>query len=200
MKLYKWIEDNWYKLKYSLDWIDLNRYWDWMISVTTVLQLIYDPKFDYVLRNNKEAIDIACKKWTEEHLKAEKFFDANSWVTEMNPMFMKFISLYNVTPLKREETVYREYKWVKFRWTIDCIGDIDYPLYKWIHNIDRKNSKTESPKYHLQLSGYKWMNWYEWILVYGKDKLKVVHTEDYSEVWQELLDYFITLYLWQKHT
>ena len=99
-----------YKLKDTLDWIDLNRYWDWMISVTTVLQLLYDAKFDYVLRNNKEAIDLACKKWTEEHLKAEKFFDAKSWVTEMNPNFMKFVSLYNVTPLKREETVYREYK------------------------------------------------------------------------------------------
>ena len=187
-----------YKLKDTLDWIDLNRYWDWMISVTTVLQLLYDPKFDYVLRNNKEAVDIAAKKWTEEHYKAEKFFDANSWVTEMNPMFMKFISLYNVTPLKREETVYREYKWIKFRWTIDCIGDIDYPLYKWIYNIDWKNSKTESPKYHLQLNWYEWMNWNKWILVYGKDKLKVVHTEDYSEVWQELVDYFITLYLWKQ--
>lgn len=194
MKLYKWIEDNWYKLKDSLDWIDLNRYGDWTISVTTVLQLIYDPKFDYVFRNNKEAVDIAAKKWTEEHYKAEKFFDANSWVTEMNPNFMKFISLYNVTPLKREETVYREYNWIMFRWTIDCIWDIDYPLYKWIRNIDRKNSNTESPKYHLQLNWYKWFNWYEWILVYGKDKLKVVHIEDYSEVWQELVDYFITLY------
>ena len=183
-----------YKLKDSLDWIDLNRYWDWMISVTTVLQLLYDPKFDYVLRNNKEAVDIASKKWTEEHYKAEKFFDANSWVTEMNPNFLKFVSLYNVTPLKREETVYREYKGVKFRWTIDCIGDIDYPLYKWIYNIDWKNSKTESAKYHLQLSGYHWMNWNEWILVYGKDKLKVVHTHDYSEVWQELVDYFITFF------
>ena len=187
-----------YKLKDSLDWIDMNRYGDWMISVTTVLQLLYDPKFDYVLRNNKEAVDIASKKWTEEHLMAEKFFDANSWVTEMNPMFIKFVSLYNVTPLKREETVYREYKGVKFRWTIDCIGDINYPLYKWIYNIDWKNSKTESPKYHLQLSGYHWMNWNKWILAYGKDKLKVVHTHDYSQVWQELVDYFITLYLWKQ--
>ena len=186
-----------YKLKDKIDF-EVDRYWDWMISVTTILQLLYDPKFDYVLRNNKEAVDIAAKKWTEEHYKAEKFFDANSWVTDMNPMFMKFISLYNVTPLKREETVYREYKWIKFRWTIDCIGDIDYPLYKWIYNIDWKNSKTESSKYHLQLSGYKWFNWNEWILVYGKDKLKVVHTEDYSEVWQELVDYFITLYLWKQ--
>lgn len=185
-----------YKLKDSLDWIDLNRYGDWMISVTTVLQLIYDPKFDYVLRNNKEAIDKACKEWTHEHYRVEKFYDKDSWVIDMNPNFMKFISLYNVTPIKREETVYREYNWIKFRWTIDMIWHCEYyPYLQWTYNIDWKNSKTQSMKYLVQLAWYKWLNWYDWILVYGKDKLIVKeYSWEYDQVWIELVDYFITLY------
>lgn len=198
MNLNEFISTHNYKLKDKIDF-KVNRYGDWMNSVTTILQLLYDPKFDYVLKNNKEAVDAACKKWTEEHLKVEKFFSANSWVTEMNPNFMKFISLYNVTPLKREETVYREYNWFKFRWTIDCIWTIDYPtIWKWTYNIDWKNSKTHSEKYMLQLSWYKWLNRNDWILVYGKDKLKIKeYTWEYDQVWEELINYFITLYLWQ---
>lgn len=200
MNLNEFCKKNWYILKDSLDWINLNRYWDWCVSVTTVLQLLYDPKFDYVLKNNKEAVDKACELWTIEHNNVDKFFDAKSTIKEMNPNFMKFISLYNVTPLKREETLYKEYNWIKFRWTIDMIAHCEYyPYFIWTYNIDWKNSKTHSDKYLLQLAWYKWFNRNDWILVYWKDKLIVKeYSSEYDEVWIELINYFITLHKWEQ--
>ncbi len=195
MNLNDFCKKNWYTLRDTLDWINLNRYEDWY-SVTTVLQLLYDPTFNYIYKTYKAAVDKACKEWTEEHLKVEKFFDAKSGVKAMNANFMKFLSLYNAEPLQREITEYREYNWIMFRWTIDSICMIDYPtIWNSIYNVDWKNSKTHSEKYLLQLAWYKWLNRYDWILVYWKDKLVLKeYTWEYDEVWQELIYYFLKLH------
>lgn len=206
MRLKEWCDSNWYYLKDSLEWINIDRYWDWCVSVTTILKLIVDPKFDYVLQNNKEAVELAASKWTEEHYKAEKFFEKWSWVTDMNLNFTKFHSLYNVDIISTEQTLYKDI-YIKnldkenlsdkytIRWTIDCIGYYeDYPYSKWIANIDYKNSDKHSAKYLMQLAGYKWLNWNNWMLVYGKWKLKVVpYNWELDSLWIELLEYFISL-------
>lgn len=196
MNLKEWCDSNWYHLKDSLEWINIDRYWDWCVSVTTILKLIVDPKFDYVLQNNKEAVELAASKWTEEHYKAEKFFEKWSWVTDMNLNFTKFHTLYNTDIISTEQTLYKEYKWIKVRWTIDCIWNcqsISQSISLEL-NIDYKNSDKHSAKYLMQLAWYKWLNWNNWMLVYGKWKLKVVsYNWELDSIWIELLEYFISL-------
>lgn len=190
MNLKEWCDSNWYYLKDKIDF-DIDRYWDWCISVTTILKLIVDPKFEYVMQNNKEAIEKACINWTAVHKEAEDFFTKWSWVDTINKNFMMFHTLYSIEVIKQEETFYKE--WV--RWTVDVIWMKDDPFWKPIYyNIDYKNSSKHSPKYCLQMWGYKWLNWNDWILVYGKWKLSVIEVQSfYEELFIELKDYFFTL-------
>lgn len=189
LKLKQWCKDNWYYLKNEIDfkwW----RYWDWNVSVTELLKLIWDPKFDFVMFKYKNKVDEAAKIWTQVHSDADHFFNAKSGITKMNKNFMIFHTLYNVEVIKREETLYKD--WV--RWTIDLIGKINYDWVNGIFNIDYKNSDTHSPKYLLQLAWYKWLNWNNWILVYWKTKLRVVHYNwELDDIWLELKDYFFKL-------
>lgn len=202
MNLLEWCESNWYYLK---DKIDFNywRYLDWFVSVTEVLKLIWDPWFEYVMKYNEDKVKEAAVKWTEVHKQAEDFFTPKSWVIDVNQNFMKFHTLYDVKILKQEETYYKyvwEVKWIHWiRWSVDCIGEVMYdnpftkPSY-YITNIDYKNSEKHSPKYLLQLAWYKWLNWNNWILVYGKWKLKIVHYDwELDNIWIELVDLFFKL-------
>lgn len=194
MNLKQWCESNWFILKDKIDF-EVDRYWDWLISITTLLKIIRDPVFEIVLDKYWEQCKQAAKEWTKVHKEAEDFFQAWSWVTTMNPNLIKFHSLYNVKPIYHEKLFI---VW-KIRWSVDLVWEIDYWEYKWTYNIDYKNSKVHSPKYLMQLAWYKWLNWFNWILVYWKDKLKVVHYNwELDEIWQELVDYFLTLLEWNK--
>jgi hypothetical protein len=194
MDLKQWCDNNWYYLKDKIDFTYW-RYWDWYVSVTEILKLIWDPWFEYVMKYNEDKVKEAAIKWTEVHKQAEDFFTPKSWVIDVNQNFMKFHTLYDVTILKQEETYYRD----SVRWTIDCVGKVMYenpytiPSY-YITNIDYKNSAKHSPKYLLQLAWYKWLNWNVWILVYWKWKLKVIeYTSELDNIWIELVDLFFKL-------
>lgn len=189
MNLNKWCEANWYYLKDKIDFTYL-RYWDWFVSVTEILKLIWDPWFEYVMKHNEDKVKEAASKWTEVHKQAEDFFTPKSWVIDVNQNFMKFHTLYDVTILKQEETYYK----YGVRWSIDCIGKVNYDWLTQILNIDYKNSQKHSPKYWLQLAWYKWLNWNNWVLVYGKWKLKVIHYNwELDNIWIELVDLFFKL-------
>lgn len=192
MNLKQWCDSHWFKLKESIDF-DIDRYWDGNISITTVLKIIEDPIFDYVMTNHKEAVEKAAEQWTHEHYKADKFFDKWSWVTDMNLNFTKFLTLYDVKIIHREKIFYKEYKWFKFRWSVDLLWEVNYPFTSH-KNIDYKNSTKHSPKYLMQLEWYHWLNSFLWLLVYGKWKLKVIeYNWELESIWLELLDYFISL-------
>jgi hypothetical protein len=185
MNLKQWCWNNWYTLKYDIDF-EIDRYWDWNVSITTLLKILYDSSFEYVLRNHKEAVDKACKEWTRIHKQAEDFYTKWSWVNQINKNFMMFHSLYNTEVIWQEQTFIND--WV--RWTIDVICSIDGKEY----NIDYKNTNIHSAKYCLQLWWYKYLNGNNWILVYGKWKLKVVEVEDYYlDLFIELKQYFFNL-------
>lgn len=189
MDLKQWCNDNWYYLKDKIDFTYW-RYWDWFVSVTEILKLIWDPWFEYVMKYNEDKVKKAASKWTEVHKQAEDFFTPKSWVIDVNQNFMKFHTLYNVTILKQEETYYRD----GVRWSIDCIGKVNYDWLTQILNIDYKNSEKHSLKYLLQLAWYKWLNWNNWVLVYGKWKLKVIHYNgELDSIWLELVDLFFKL-------
>jgi len=205
MNLQQWCESNWYYLKDRIDF----KWWrhlDGLPTITEILQLIWDPWFQYVMNNYEDKVKEAAEIWTAVHKQTEQFFIPKSWVTEMNLNFTKFHVLYNVTILKQEETYYRD----SIRWTVDLVWQVTIEEWKLDHNgyldtrdkrivcnIDYKNSNKHSPKYLLQLAWYKWLNWNNWILVYGKWKLKVVHYDwDLDWIWLELLYYFNNLKLW----
>lgn len=201
-KLKQWCSWNWFYLKDAIDY-DWDRYKDWFVSITSILKLIVDPKFEYVLQNNKEAVEQACINWTAVHKEAEDFFTKWSWVDTINKNFMMFHTLYNIESIAQEQTFYKE--WV--RWTIDAIWRKETEVSKLDHNwyldsknvytnfnIDYKNSIKHSPKYCLQMWWYKWLNWNDWILVYGKWKLNVIEVQSfYEELFIELKDYFFKI-------
>ena len=189
MDLKQWCDSNWFYLKDKIDFTYW-RYWDWYVSVTEILKLIWDPWFEYVMKYNEDKVKEAAIKWTEVHKQAEDFFTPKSWVIDVNQNFMKFHTLYDVTVLKQEETYYKE----GVRWSIDCIGKVNYDWLTQILNIDYKNSEKHSLKYLLQLAWYKWLNWNNWVLVYGKWKLKVVHYNgELDSIWLELVDLFFKI-------
>lgn len=189
MNLKTFCELNWFKLKEKIDY-NWDRYWNWTVSVTSILKLIEDPKFDAILSMYPERVQARADKWTEEHSKAELFFKPKSWVTEMNPNFMKFHTLFWIEPLKHEERVEKD----NVSWTIDLIWRITMWINKWTYNIDYKNSDKHSIKYELQLMWYKWLNWNDWVLVYWKWKLKVIYPNpELYDIWIQLKDYFFKL-------
>jgi hypothetical protein len=192
MNLQQWCESNWYYLKDRIDF-KYGRHWDGLPTVTEILQLIWDPWFQYVMNNYEDKVKEAADKWTAVHKQAEQFFIAKSWVTEMNLNFTKFHTLYNITILKQEKTYYRDC----IRWTVDLVWECT--SYDWMYenqilNIDYKNSNKHSPKYLLQMAWYKYLNWNNWILVYGKWKLKVFHYNwELDDIWIELVNLFFKL-------
>ena len=199
MNLKEWCETNRFYLKDKIDF-EVDRYWDWNISITTILKLIWDPWFDFVMDNYWEQVKKAASKWTEVHKEAEDFFVKWSWVKTMNLNFTKFHTLYNVKVISNETTYMKLYNDFIIRWSVDCTWECMYdnpftsPSY-FIRNIDYKNSDKHSPKYLMQLAWYKWLNWNNWVLVYWKGKLKVVeYNWELDSIWEELVDYFLTLY------
>ena len=187
--LIEFCNKNWYTLKDKIDF-NIDRYWDWNTSITTILKLIIVPWFDLILRKYPDQIKAAADKWTEVHSEAENFFIPKSGVTTMNPNFMKFHTLYNVKVTKQEERYIKD----SISWKIDVEWEIEYWDSIWERNIDYKNALKHSEKYCVQLAWYKYLNWKPWILVYGKWKLQVIEVwSEYDIIFEELLNYFFNL-------
>lgn len=189
MKLKKWCENNWYYLKDKIDF-EWWRHWDWIVTVTELLKLIWDPWFDFVINKYKDKIIDSAKMWTKAHFDAEQFFNPKSGITKINNNFMIFHTLYNIEIIDKEKTLYKD----NIRWTIDLIWKTNYYWTTQIFNIDYKNSMKHSNKYLMQLAWYKYLNWNNWILVYGKWKLKVINYNwELDELFIELKNYFFDL-------
>lgn len=185
MDLKKFAESNGYEIKDSIDW-EWDRYGDWLVSVTTILNLLRDPWFEFVKRNNPEALDKACARWKEIHSWAESFFNWD--VASIDKRILKWHVLYGVETLRQEMTY--EKQWV--RWTIDLEWLVNWTL----RNVDYKSSNNQSMKYHLQLAGYYWLNGNPWSLVYlSKNSFEYVEVdvEKYLPVFLELKELFFTL-------
>lgn len=185
MDLKEFAESNGYEIKDSIDW-EWDRYGDWLVSVTTILNLLRDPWFEFVKRNNPEALDKACARWKEIHSWAESFFNWD--VASIDKRILKWHVLYEVETLRQEMTY--EKQWV--RWTIDLEWLVNWTL----RNVDYKSSNNQSIKYHLQLAGYYWLNGNPWSLVYlSKDSFEYVEVdvEKYLPVFLELKELFFTL-------
>jgi len=192
MNIQEFCDQNWFKLKQSIDW-DWDRYNDGIPSVTTILWLIVDPWFEYVKRNYKEALSKACERWTRIHNEAEDFALGKS--KTQHKQITKFQVLYDVT-IESTETKYRKSIFVHWeectiQWTIDVVWKL------WIipTNADYKSSMNTSLKYLLQLWGYEFLNDRPWVLVHLSDKeFKVISSEYfYKELFLELSHYFFTL-------
>jgi hypothetical protein len=184
MNLIEFCNRYWYKLKDKLpdNW---DRYWTGIPSVTTILSLLEDWWLEYVLRNNKSSVTNSINEWIKTHEEAELFFKPNSWVVDLNNNIIKFHVLYNVKIIWTEVYYKKD-----ICWTIDLVSDINWKII----NCDYKNSKFHSTKYFLQLMGYKYLNWNDWLLVYVKWKLKVVEVDNsFYNIFIELKDYFFIL-------
>lgn len=189
-KLQDFCNQHWYELKTEIDW-DWDRYKNWIPSVTTILWVIHDPWFSYVLKNFKEKVQEAADRWTIVHSNAELYFKKDSWIKEMNPMFTKLHTLLNIEILNTEERYTRD--WIS--WTIDLIGKVNYGEHVWVYNIDYKNTDKHSPKYAVQLWGYEYLNGNKWIIAYWKTKLKVIFVEEYyKDIFIEAKDLFSYLH------
>lgn len=162
-----------------------DRYWNWIPSVTTILSLLIDDKFNYVLRKNSSTIKASVADWLKNHSDAELFFKPNSWITECNLNVIKFHSYYSV------KIIWTEVNYLKdISWTIDLVCEINWKLY----NVDYKHAKFKSVKYYLQLMWYKYLNWNDWMLVYIKDRLEVIEVDnEYYDIFIQLKDYFLKL-------
>lgn len=184
MNLQQFCDKYKYKLRTSLPkWWD--RYWNWVPSVTTILSLLQDEWFNKVLQYNAEAVDNAVQEWLQTHKDAELFFQPLSWVSKTHPNVMKFHVLYNVNVIWTEITYKKD-----ISWCVDLVCEIDGKLY----NVDYKHAKYHSAKYLLQLMGYKYLNWNDWMLVFTKWKLKIINWDNsYYDIFIELKDYFLNL-------
>ena len=196
MNLNEFIENNWYYLKTSIDW-EWDRYWNNIPSVTTILKLIWDPWFDFIMSKYWNQVEAAALKWTWVHDTAENFYRWNLVATDdieeaitLNPNISKFHSLF-VKEILWMETRY-EKDWVS--WKIDLEALVNIRWSEYIANIDYKNAKAKSEKYKVQCGWYEYLNWKPWILVYVNWKLEIVQVESfYKDIFVELKDYFLTL-------
>jgi len=192
-KIKAWATANWYVLKDRIDW-DWDRYKDGTPSVTTILQLLLEPSFEYVKRRYASEVQQACDRGTKIHLDAEYFFNGDS--EQIHKQIMKFHVLYNVTIKDKEIHWHNCRHW--FQWTIDLVCELDH-LFYWesrrVMNIDYKSSMKESKKYFLQICWYKELNWNDWAILYLSDKkFKLVFVPpEYMELWIELRRYFFSL-------
>jgi hypothetical protein len=191
MNLNEFCEKHNYKLATSLpdNW---DRYNNWVPSVTTILSLLIDDSFNYVLKHNSSAVKSSITQWLKNHSDAELFFKPQSGITQCNLNVIKFHSYYNA------EIIWTEVNYVKdISGTIDLVCSINWKKY----NVDYKHASYKSVKYFLQLMWYKYLNWYDWMLVYIKWKLQVIEvTNEYYDVFIELKDYFLKLLNERKNT
>lgn len=186
MNLKQFCEIHWYTLKDRIDfkwW----RHWDWIPTVTEILQLLYDPWFEYVKRAHPITLNKAAEEWTRIHKQAEDYFNWDS--NDVKNLILQFHLFNDVKTLHQEKTFYKW--WLhNFRWTVDKIWEIESIIY----NMDYKNSDHQSPKHKVQMWWYKDLDTYNWILVYVWTKLEVVYVESfYQDIFIELKDYFFTL-------
>lgn len=196
MNLKEFINKNWYILKDRIDFV-WDRYWDNTPSVTTILKLIEDPWFNFVMERYKDQVEESAAKWTIVHDAAENFYRWNFIFTDneedaikLNPNVSKFHSLF-VKEILWMETRY-EKDWVS--WRIDLEALVDIRWYEYIANIDYKNAKVKSEKYKVQCGWYEWLNWNPWVLAYVNWKLELVQVESfYKDIFVELKDYFFYL-------
>ena len=189
MTLKEWLDNNWLKLKDKIDW-EWDRYWDWQVSVTTILQIIEDPWFEYVKRNHAEAVEAACERWKAIHSWAEDFFSAKAMAVDKR--ILKFHVLHDVRVTWMEKTYFKE--WV--RWSVDLEAYVD-----WLEkNVDYKSSAKKNPKYHLQITWYYWLNWKGWGILYLWKSYEYVEVDvvELLPVFLELKEYFFCL-LWQPY-
>ncbi len=162
-----------------------DRYKNWIPSVTTILSLLEDKWFETVLRVNSSAVKSSIQEWLKTHKEADEFFKPKSLTKDVNLNVIKFHSYYDVKIISTEETFYKD-----ISGQVDLICNIDGIIY----NVDYKYSKYQSPKYFLQLMGYKYLNGNDWILAYLKWTLKIIHVDNfYYDVFIELKDYFLSL-------
>lgn len=201
MNLQEFCDKNWYILKDKINY-DWDRYSNWTVSVTSILKLLHDPKFEFVMQKYEDKVLEACDRWTLVHNTAEAYFNWNLVPTDdiencvkLNPNVSKFHSLF-VKEITWTETRY-EKEWVS--WTIDLEAILDIRWKTYEANADYKNAKSKSEKYKLQMWWYKWLNWKPWVLVYVWKKLELIEVSDiYTEIFIELKDYFLTLKNWQQ--
>lgn len=178
-----------YRLRDRIDW-EWDRYGDGIPSVTTILNLIVNPLFESIKYNYPDKIEEACERWTQMHSDAEDF--SLKWSLEVHNWFVEWHTLYDVS----NEIVEKQFK-------KDCSWKIDFncytPLY-WTINVDIKtNIHNKDPKYKIQLGWYKYLNWYDWFLLYldyKSDKYKfdrVENIDEYMAIFIELKDLFFKL-------
>ena len=188
-KIKAWAKQNWYVLKDKIDW-DWDRYKDGIPSVTTILQLLVEPSFEYVKRRYASEVREACDRGTKIHWDAEGFFNGDS--EQIHKQIMKFHVLYDVEIKGKEVKIFVNW----FQWTIDMVWEM-YSNLSWRENrnIDYKSSMNQSKKYFLQLMGYKEGNGNDWAILYLNDKTfkLVLVPNEYMELWIELREYFFTL-------
>lgn len=184
MNLNEFCTKYWYKLLDKLP-DNRDRYWTGIPSVTTILSLLKDDDFNLVLRKNSSAIKSSITEWLKTHKDAELYFQKDSWVDTCNLNVTKFHSYYWVS-IVWQEVYYNK----DICWTVDLVATINWVTY----NIDYKYSKYHSVKYFLQLMWYKYLNWYDWKLVYLKWKLQVIDVpNEFYDIFIELKDYFLKL-------
>lgn len=185
-RLLKFCKDHWYTLKESIDF-DTDRYKDWIPSVTTILQLIVDPWFEYIKKHKKEMLKKACDRWNKIHKDAEDFSNGKS--LSQHPQITKFQVLHDIT------TVHAERKHIKdwIQWTIDA--EVQVGPIEWLTNIDYKSSLHENAKYKIQLWWYHYLTWNSWMILHiWPDSYKLINsTVDDLLIFIELKDYFFTL-------
>lgn len=181
MNLNKFCDDNWYKLMDEIPY-NWNRYQDGIPSVTTILSLIIDPKFEWVKRNHIQAVINAANRGKETHADAESFY---RWLGKtLHPQILKFHVLHWVEVISTEQRYQKD-----ISWTIDLVWVIDGITY----NIDYKNTMHQSLKYKLQLWWYRYLNDNRWALLYLSDKkyiLDTIITDMHLDLFLELKDLF----------
>lgn len=186
MDFQSFVSKNGLKIRESLDY-EWDRYGDGNVSVTSVLNLLVDPAFEYVKRNYWDAVKAACERWTAIHQWAEDFF---SWRwTTVDKRILKFHVLHDVRVLEQERTYVKE----SVRWTVDLVASVNGLL----TNVDYKSSMKRNEKYRVQLAWYHWLNGNAWWILYLWDGSKFVYDQfdvtEYLPVFLELKDLFFEL-------
>jgi len=189
MNLKEFVKINWYYLKNKINW-NWDRYKDWTPSVTSILKLIWDSWFDFVLNKYKDKVEEAAAKWTLVHDTAESYFKWEVSDIKLNPNISKFHSLF----VNRVINMEQRYETLWFSWKIDLEAEVNIRWKIYEANCDYKNAKKKSEKYKLQLWWYELLNWKPWILVYVWNKLEIIQVESfYKDIFEELRIYFFNL-------
>jgi len=171
------------------------RYWDNNISVTELLTIIIDPRFEYIKYNYKWKLEEACKKWEAIHsiLENNKIVEEDNIYYKYYKRFLEWKILLWITIIEKEKVFIKD--WI--RWTIDVITNL------WI--VDYKTSKKKyDEKYFLQVAWYCWLsNNNKWNILYINEKwfdfVEISNMEYYIEIFLELLEYSKTILIYNKN-